>query len=96
MLLKIYELIKKLESEIGNGATVRLSSGKCTLIVRVDWWDDDFHLLIHWSDTELAQIADDSLPLNYFIEYCKKEYTRKKSAGNANRLADSPRSKGHE
>jgi hypothetical protein len=81
MLLKIYELIKKIEGEIGNDATVRLSAGEGTFIIRVDWWDDDFHAMHHFSNTELAQIVDDSLPLNYFVEYCKKEYARKKSAG---------------
>ena len=81
MLLKIYELIKKLENEIGNDATVRLSAGKDTFIIRIDWWDDDFHAMHHFSDIELSQIVDDSMPLNYFVEYCKKKYARKKSAG---------------
>jgi hypothetical protein len=78
MLLEIYELIKKLESEIGNEATVRLSAGEGTFIVRVDWGDDDFHAMHHFSEIELAQIVDDNIPLNYFVEYCKKEYARKK------------------
>lgn len=81
MLLKIYEFITKLQAEIGDGAEVRLSAKDSALEIRVDWWDRDFHARRQFTEIELAQVVDDSLPVNYFVAWCKNEYARKVKAG---------------
>lgn len=81
MLLKIYEFTTKLQAEIGDGAEVRLSARDNVLEIRVDWWDRDFHARRQFTEIELAQVADDSLPINYFVAWCKNEYARKIKAG---------------
>ena len=81
MLLKAYELITKLQNEIGNDAQVSLSARDGRLFVRVHWMKKDFHAQHQFADIELAQVADDSLPITYLVEWCKKEYARKVGAG---------------
>lgn len=81
MLLKIYEFIKKLQAEIGDGAEVRLSANDNALEIRVDWWDKDFHARRQLSEIELAYIADDNNPTDYFIAWCRNEYIRKVKEG---------------
>ena len=80
MLLKIYEFIAKLQAEIGD-AEVRLSARNNALEIRIDWWDRDFHALRQFTEVELAQVADDSMPVNLFVAWCKNEYARTVKAG---------------
>ena len=81
MLLKIYELIKKIEGEIGNGAEVRFETRENVFVIRVDWWNDDFHSMRQFSEIELAKIVDDSILVNHFIAEAKHNYSRKPKAG---------------
>jgi len=81
MLLKIYELIKKLQSEIGDDAEVRFSARDSVLEIRVDWWQKDFHARHQFTEIELAKVVDETMPLNYFVAWCKNEYARKVKAG---------------
>lgn len=77
MLLKIYELITKLQTEIGNGAEVRLFVRDSALQIRVDWMDNDFHGRQQFTEIELMQMADESLAINYSVSRFKNEYARK-------------------
>jgi hypothetical protein len=81
MLLKIYELITKLQSEIGDEAEIRLSARDGVLEIRVDWWQKDFHARHQFTEIELAKVVDETMPLNYFVVWCKNEYARKVKAG---------------
>jgi len=81
MLLKIYELITKLQTEIGDDAEVRLSASDGVLEIRVDWWQKDFHARHQFTEIELAKVVDESMPINYFVTWCKSEYARKVKAG---------------
>lgn len=81
MLLKIYELITKLQAEIGNAAEVWLFVREDVLELRVDWRNDDFHARHQFSKFELENLVSEEAPLNYFVAWCKNEYARKKSAG---------------
>jgi hypothetical protein len=80
MLLKIYELINKIETEIGNGARVNFFTRDDSLIIHIDWLDDDFHAEHKFRETELERIVDNDIPLNRFIVYCKNAYEHKKKA----------------
>lgn len=81
MLLNIYDLITKLQTEIGNAAEVWLFVRDDVLELRVDWRDDDFHARHRFSKFELENLKSEEEPLNYFVAWCKKEYAVKKSAG---------------
>lgn len=77
MLLKIYEFIQKLQDEIGDEAEIRLAAINGILEIRVDWWVVDFHANRQFSENELRQVADESLPISHFVSWCKYEYDRK-------------------
>jgi hypothetical protein len=80
-LLKIYELITKLQAEIGDGAEVRLSAKDRVLEIRVDWRERGFHARYQLTEIKLAEVVDETMLLNYFAAWCKNEYARKVKAG---------------
>lgn len=77
MLHKIYELIEKLEKEIGNDARVELSVRGDRLVVRVDWVKTDFHARYDLSHHDLTQVVDDSLPITFLIDWARHLYASK-------------------
>lgn len=83
MLLEIYKLISKMQSEIGNDAEVRLSVKNDILFIKVDWWIDDFHAKNEYKEIELAKIAETEHeePINRFVAFCKEAYARRSSTG---------------
>ena len=85
-MLKIYELIKQAESEIGNGARVHFYMTDNMLTVRVDW-PDDYRAMKYFSEVALADAIDDGMLLRLFIRDCKIEYARNKSIELAHELA---------
>ena len=80
MLLKIYEFITKLQKDIGNGAEIRLYAREGFFEIRVDWLNDNFYAQYLFTEIELAQVVDDSLPVNYFVAWFKNEYAHKVKA----------------
>jgi len=76
MLLKVYELINKLQSEIGDDAEVRLSVNDDCLEIRVDWWKQDFHVIRQYRELQLGMMFDESKELSSFLVWCKKEYAQ--------------------
>lgn len=81
MLLKIYKFISQVQAEIGNDSEVRLYAREGALEIRVDWWDKDFHARRQFTEIELAKVAEDNLPVSFFVAWCKNEYARKIKAG---------------
>jgi hypothetical protein len=77
-LLKIYKFIIKMQELVGDNAEVRLQARDNSLILRVDWWGDDFHAQRAISEIELSQVVDDGLLLDYFVDYCRNARANKK------------------
>lgn len=80
MLIEIYNLINRLQSEIGNDAEVRLSAREEILEVRVDWWDKDFHATRQFSVTELSEVVDDESLMKNLVEWCRNGYANARQA----------------
>jgi hypothetical protein len=77
-LLGAYALIAISQDEIGDGAKMRLFEEDGALIVRLDWWRDDFHIEKRFSENELKYSARDELV--YFLAECKRVYVEKKKS----------------
>ena len=74
MLLKTFEFIEKLQSEIGNGAHVWVQISDGRLEIRVDWWDVDFHARHTRSKDELEKLEDEEDWLIYLAAWCRNQY----------------------
>ena len=87
MLLKIYDLIRRIETEVGNNSEVRLSSRKGAFFIRIDWWDEDFHAMREFSEHDLMRMGEveDSI-IGLFISEAKQSYVTKRKQYNRVKL----------
>jgi len=76
MLLKFYEIIKRIENEIGNGAQAQLSIRYNQLVIRVHWWEKDLHFEHCFSMAVLNNNIDENILVNHIIYRAKDAYTQ--------------------
>jgi hypothetical protein len=50
-----------------------------SLYIRVDWWGRDFHAEREFTESELTQMVDEGLQLDFFVNYCRKTYAGNKA-----------------
>jgi hypothetical protein len=71
MNAEIYQYIKNMQDEIGNGAEVRLAVKDEKLELRVDWWPDDFHFRQLYPPECLPSEGGDARETEYIIGSCR-------------------------
>ena len=78
MLIKIYELITKLQDQIGNGVEISLRVKHGVLEIRADWWGEDLHTAHQFAEADLAQVKNDNSPIDFIVDQRKKDYAQAK------------------
>lgn len=74
LLLKIFELIKRLEKDIGNDCIVGFYASQEDIVIHILWRKDDLTLSHIFNLKGLEFVFEELVPINTFVDFCKKQY----------------------
>jgi len=76
-MLELFNFLNNIQTAIGNNCEVAFRKDKFSLILRIGWWDTNFHFQYIIPDEKIAQITDVSVIENYIIQLAIHRYENK-------------------